>query len=65
MIDNQQGPTVSTGNYTEHFIITYKGKESEYIYKYILIYLYIYSLYIFIKIYIKWLNILVYLTFII
>ena len=27
-IDNQQGPT-GTGNYTQNFVITYKGKESE------------------------------------
>ena len=24
----------STGNYTQYFVITYKGKESEYIYMY-------------------------------
>ena len=28
-IDNQKGSTVSTGNYTQYFVITYKGKESE------------------------------------
>ena len=28
-IDNQKGPTVySKGNYTQYYIITYKGKES-------------------------------------
>ena len=31
-IDNQQGPAVCTWNYTQHFIIIYKGKESEKVY---------------------------------
>ena len=31
-IDNQQGPAVCTWNYTQHFIIIYKGKESEKLY---------------------------------
>jgi len=33
---NSQGLLNSTGNYTQYFVITYKGKESEkaYIYKY-------------------------------
>ena len=28
-IDNQQGPIYNTGNYTEYYVITYKGKESK------------------------------------
>ena len=36
-IDNQQRPT-KTGNYTQYFVITYKGKESEKEYIYICIY---------------------------
>ena len=28
-VDNQQGTTNSIGNYTQYFVITYKGKESE------------------------------------
>ena len=28
-IDNQQGPTYSTGNYIQYLIITYNGKESK------------------------------------
>ena len=31
-IDNQQGPAVCTWNYTQHFTIIYKGKESEKVY---------------------------------
>ena len=27
--DNPKGPMYSTRNYTEYFVITYKGKESE------------------------------------
>ena len=30
-IDKQQGPSYSTGNYTQYSVITYNGKE--YIYK--------------------------------
>ena len=30
-IDNQQGPTVSTEDYTQYSIIIFKEKESEYI----------------------------------
>ena len=35
--DNQQEPTYSTGNYTQHFIIIYKGKDPDkpYVYVYI------------------------------
>ena len=29
VIDNQQGPTLHTGNYTQYFVITIKGKEYE------------------------------------
>ena len=28
-IDNQQGPTYSTGNSAQYSVITYMGKESE------------------------------------
>ena len=28
-VDNQQGPTYSTGNYTQYFAITYEGNKSE------------------------------------
>ena len=36
-IDKQQGLLYSTGNYIQHFVITYKGKESEkeYMYMYV------------------------------
>ena len=41
-IDSHQGPTVKHRNYTQYFIITYKGKQSEkeYICEYILIHMY-------------------------
>ena len=38
-IDNQQGPTVQHGNYTQYFIINCKGRESENIYTYQYIYI--------------------------
>ena len=34
-IDNQQGPMYNTGNYTQYFIIAYKGEDSEKEKKYI------------------------------
>ena len=36
-IDNQQGPTVSTGKYTQYLMITYNEKDTEkqYIYIYV------------------------------
>ena len=36
-IDKQQGPSYSTGNYTQCSVITYNGKEYIYIYIYIYI----------------------------
>ena len=36
-INNQQGQVCSTGNFTQYFVITHKGKESEKEYIYICI----------------------------
>ena len=44
-MDNQQVLLYSTEKYTQYFVITYEGKESEreYIYIYTHIYIYIYN----------------------
>ena len=38
-MDKQQGPMYSTGNYTQYFVITYKGKE---LYTMLCVYVYTY-----------------------
>ena len=42
-IGKQQGLLYTTGNYTQYFVISYVGKESEKEYIYIYIYIYIYT----------------------